>query len=142
MSSGVGHFVPKLYYAVTPLFILLDYVWNINVRVAILDAEPLYKGLYYGFCIFCGVAVYLLPRYSSVVAVFESGIILVMTALGPFILYARAISQMDDVLNTDLEAIGLVGPEHVVNLVLAGGIALYTFRRSINELADIRERYL
>jgi hypothetical protein len=142
MSSGVRNFVPKLYYAVTPVFILLDYFWGINIRVAILDSEPLYKGFYYGFCILCGVAVYFIPRYSSVVAVFESAIILVMTALGPFILYARAISQMDDVLNTDLEAIGLVGPEHVVNFVLVGVIALYTFRKSLDELADIRERYL
>ena len=142
MSSGAGNFVPKLYYAITPIFILLDYLWHINVRVAILDTEPLYKGLYYGFCIFCGVAVYLMPRYSSVVAVFESAIIIVMTILGVFIQYARTISQMDDVLNTDFETIGLVGPEHVVNLVLIGVIAIFTFRKSLDELANIRERYL
>ena len=142
MSSGVGNFVPKLYYAITPVFILLDYVWHINIRVAILDSEPLYKGLYYGFCIFCGVLVYIIPKCSAIVAFFESGIIFAMTVLGIFIPYARAISQMDDVLNADIQTISIVSPPQVVNLVLAVGIAFYTFRRSVDELANIRERYL
>jgi len=142
MSSGVGNFVPKLYYTITPVFILLDYIWHINVRVAILDSEPLYKGLYYGFCIFCGVLVYIIPKCSAIVAFFESGIIFAMTVLGIFIPYARAISQMDDVLNADIQTISIVSPPQVVNLVLAVGIAFYTFRRSVDELANIRERYL
>ena len=142
MSSGVRNFVPKLYYAITPVFILLDYVCHINVRVAILDSEPLYKGLYYGFCVLCGVLVYIIPGYSSIVAFFESGIILGMTILGIFIPYVRAISQMDDILNTDIQTISIVGPPHVVNLVLAVGIAFYTFRSSLNELADIKEHFI
>lgn len=142
MNSGVGNFVPKLYYTITPVFILLDYIWHINVRVAILDSEPLYKGLYYGFCIFCGVLVYIIPKCSAIVAFFESGIIFAMTVLGIFIPYARAISQMDDVLNADIQTISIVSPPQVVNLVLAVGIAFYTFRRSVDELENIRERYL
>jgi len=124
------------------VFILLDYIWHINVRVAILDSEPLYKGLYYGFCILCGVLVYIIPKCSAIVAFFESGIIFAMTVLGIFIPYARAISQMDDVLNADIQTISIVSPPQVVNLVLAVGIAFYTFRRSVDELANIRERYL
>ena len=142
MSSGVGHFVPKLYYAITPVFILLDYLWHINVRVAILDSEPMYKGLYYGFCIFCGIMVYIVPMYSAVVAFFESGIILGMTILGMFIPYARAISQMADVMNADIQTISIVSPPHVINLVLAVSIAFYTFRRSLDELANIKEHFI
>lgn len=142
MSSGVGNFVPKLYYAVTPVFILLDYLWHINVRVAILDSEPLYKSLYYGFCVFCGIMVYIVPWCSSIVAFFESGIILIMTILGLFIPYARAISQMDDVLNADIQTISVMGPPHIINLVFAGGIAFYTFRRSLDEMANIKEHFI
>ena len=134
MSSGVGNFVPKLYYTITPVFILLDYVWHINIRVAILDSEPLYKGLYYGFCIFCGVLVYIIPKCSAIVAFFESGIIFAMTVLGIFIPYARAISQMDDVLNADIQTISIVSPPQVVNLVLAGGVAVLTFKKSLSVL--------
>jgi hypothetical protein len=142
MDSGVGNFVPKLYYAITPLFILLDYFWGINIRVAILDSEPMYKGLYYGFCIFCGIMVYIVPWCSAIVALVESAIILGMTILGVFMQYAQAILQVDDVLNADIQTISIVGPPHVINLVLAGGIALYTLRRSINELANIREHFI
>ena len=134
MSSGVRNFIPKLYYAVTPLFILLDYVWDINVRVAVLDSKPLYKGLYYGFCVFCGIMVYIVPRCSAVVALFESAFIFIMTILGIFISYVQAILQMDDVLNADIQTISIVGPPQIVNLILAGGMSLLTFKMSLNEL--------
>jgi len=134
MKSGISDIIPKLYYAVTPVFILLDYVWHINVRVAILDSKPLYKGLYYGFCVLCGIAVYVVPRCSSVVALAESIIIFVMTVLGVFIEYTQAILQMDDILNTDIQTVSIVGPPDVINLVLAGGMALLTFKKSLSEL--------
>jgi glucan phosphoethanolaminetransferase (alkaline phosphatase superfamily) len=134
MNSDQKVFVPKLYYAVTPVFILLDYVWHINVRVVVLDSYPLYKGLYYGFCVLCGVFVYVVPRCSSVVALVESAILFTMTILGIFISYAHAILQMDDVLNADIQTISIVIPPQVINLVLAGGMALWTFKRSLREL--------
>ena len=62
--------IASLYYYATPVFILLDYFGGVNVRVAVLDAMPLYKNLYYGFCILCGVGVYALPRLTPVVALF------------------------------------------------------------------------
>jgi hypothetical protein len=142
MSSSARNFIPKLYYAITPVFFLLDYFLHINVRVTVLDSEPLYKGLYYGFCIFCGVVVYIIPWCSSIVALVESVIIIVMTILGIFIQYARTISQTDDILNMDFETIGLIGPEQVVNLAIVAVIASCTFSKSLSELKDIRERYL
>jgi len=131
MSSSAGHFVPKLYYAITPVFILLDYFWNINVRVAILDSEPLYKGLYYGFCIFCGVVVFIIPQCARVVTLLESSIIFVMTIVGLFIPYARAISQMDDILNSDILTAGIIEPQHIVNLVLAGAVSLFIIKLNL-----------
>jgi len=134
MRISISQLVPKLYYAITPLFILLDYIWNINVRVMVLDSQPLYKGLYYGFCILCGVIVYLIPRFSAVVALAESAVIFTMTILGIFISYVQAILQMDDVLSAELETVSIVGPPHLVNLVLAGGMAVLTFKMSLHEL--------
>jgi hypothetical protein len=134
MRSDVRNFIPKLYYAVTPLFILLDYVWHINVRVAVLDSEPLYKGLYYGFCILCGVAVYVVPRCSSVVALVESVIVFSMTVLSVFVPYVQVILQMDDILNADFQNVGILSVPYIVNLVLAGGMAALTFKKSLYEL--------
>ena len=134
MNSDLRAFVPKLYYAVTPVFILLDYVWHINVRVAVLDSQPLYKGLYYGFCVLCGVVVYVVPRCSSIVALVESAILFMMTVLGIFISYTQAILQMDDVLSADIQTISIVSPPKIINIILAGGMALWTFKRSLREL--------
>lgn len=134
MSSGVRHSIPKLYYTITPLFILLDYVWNINVRVAVLDSAPLYKGLYYGFCILCGVVIYIVPQCTSVVALVESAIIFTMTVLSVFVPYVQTIVQIDDILNSEIQNVSIVNVPHIVNLVLAGGMAALTFNKSLRVL--------
>ncbi len=131
MITGGRFIIPRLYYIITPLFILLDYFWGINIRVAILDSEPLYKGLYYGFCVLCGVVVFVVPQCARVVTLFESSIIFVMTVIGLFIPYARAISQMDDILNSDISTACIVEPPHIVNLVLAGVVSLFTLKMNL-----------
>ena len=128
MITGGRFVIPRLYYVLTPLFVLLDYFWGINIRVAILDSEPLYKGLYYGFCVLCGVVVFVVPQCARVVTLLESSIIFVMTVVGLFIPYARAISQMDDILNSDILTAGIVEPPHILNLVLAGAVSLFTIK--------------
>ena len=134
MSSGVRYFIPKLYYTITPLFILLDYVCGINVRTVVLDSETVYKGLYYGFCILCGVVIYIIPRLSPVVALVESSIIFMMTVLSVFIPYVETIVQMDNILDADIQYLSILGPSYFVNLVLSGGMAALTFNKSLNVL--------
>ena len=77
MSGLVRYSIPRLYYLVTPAFILLDYFGGINVRVAVLDDMPVYKNLYYGFCVLCGVAVYFRARSRILVSVVETERLLV-----------------------------------------------------------------
>ncbi len=134
MNFGVKHLIPKLYYTITPLFILLDYVWGINVRAVVLDSEPMYKGLYYGFCVLCGVVIYIVPRLSPVVALVESTIIFMMTVLSVFIPYVQSIVQMDNILDADLQYASIVSVPYIVNLVLAGGMAAFTFNKSLRVL--------
>ncbi len=130
----MGNFVPKLYYAITPVFILLDYFWGINIRVAVLDNYPLYKGLYYGFCILCGVIIFIVPRSSSIVTLIESIIVIMLTVLGVLLPYIQALTQAIDILNTDFENISIVHPQYIINLFLAGGIAFLTFHKSLRDL--------
>ena len=131
MTKRAVNFIPKLYFAITPLFILLDYTCGINIRVAVLDDKPLYKGLYYAFCLLCGVTVYLVPRYSSIITFVESTIIIFMTVLGFLIPYIQILEQMDDILNADLQ---YVSPPHIINLSIAGVIASFTLRKSLREI--------
>lgn len=134
MIKRGSHLVPKLYYAVTPVFILLDYIWGINIRVAVLDNYPLYKGLYYGFCIFCGVLIFLVPRSSSIVTLIESITVIMMTVLGVVLPYIQAYRQALDITNADFENINIIHPQYIINLVLAGWIAVFTFHKSLREL--------
>jgi hypothetical protein len=140
MSIHSGHTIPRLYYYITPLFILLDYFGGINVRVAVLDSMPLYKNLYYGFCIFCAFGMYIRPRYSAVVALFESSIIFLMTVLGVFLPYVQVVMQGDDILNANWEAADAFTVPRITNLLLSGIIALFAFHGSLRTLGISDDR--
>jgi hypothetical protein len=129
------HFIPRWYYYATPLFILLDCITGINVRVAALDSMPLYKYAYYGFCILCGLCIYIFPRYSPIVALFESTINVIMMVLLLFIPYVLLFSNTEDILSTDSPVVQMFTPQRIVNLGLAGFVAVFAFRASINKLA-------
>ncbi len=135
------HVVPRFYYYATPAFILLDYFGGINVRVAILDSSPVYKNLYYGFCIVCGVGVFALPRLTPVVTLFESSILFLMTVLSIYLPYIRFITQTDDILSADMSTVAGFDVPCIVNLVLAAGMAAIGFRGSVSELQLVRARH-
>ena len=126
--------IPKLYYYITPLFILLDYLGGVNIRAAVLDSMPMYKNLYYGFCIFCAAGIYFRPRFSAVVALFESTIMVLMTVLSVFLPYVRILMQTDDVLNENWDITSAFTIPRIVNLILAGTIAIFAFHGSIRAL--------
>ncbi len=136
MSQFVRYSIPRLYYLVTPAFILLDYFGGINVRVAVLDGMPVYKNLYYGFCVLCGVAVYFLPEYSAVVALVESPVNLLITILGIVLPYFERIKQFDDILNTNWSPVPDLSTQYVTNLLLAAGISAFAFHHANEVLSD------
>jgi hypothetical protein len=137
MSFGFRNSVARWYFYITPLFILLDYFWGVNVRVSALDSVPLYKNLYYGFCILCGICMYIVPRYSAVVALFESSINFMMVVLGIFVPYVQTILYMDDILNADFKAMeASLNAQSIVNLLIVGSCVILTFRKSIETIAE------
>lgn len=131
MSIDIRHTIVKLYYYITPAFILLDYLGGINVRVAVLDSMPLYKNLYYGFCILCALAMFFLHRYTAVIVLFESTAIFAMTVLGVFVPYIQVITHGDDILNSNWEGVDAFTIARIVNLLMAGAIAACAFRGSV-----------
>jgi hypothetical protein len=128
----------RWYFYITPVFILLDYLLGINVRVSALETMPLYKNLYYGFCILCGVCMYIIPRYSAVVALFESSINIMMLVLGIFLPYIRIVTElMDDVLGADFTALEeAFKVQPMVNLFIVASCLILTFRKSIETIAE------
>ncbi len=134
MGTCARYSVPSVYYYVTPLFVLLDYAGGISIRAAVLDSAPLYKNLYYGFCILCGVGVYALPRLTPVVALFESSINFLMTVLAIFLPYIRFITETDDFLTANLPTVAGFDAPHIANIILAGGIAVLGFHGSLRAM--------
>ena len=127
------YFIAKWYYYATPLFILLDYLAGINVRVSALDAMPLHKNAYYGFCILCGLCMYIFPRYSPVVALLESAInyvLMILLLLRPYIYFL----MQEDIIGQDWQNVETLSPEHITNLALAAVVAALAFKASINKL--------
>jgi len=128
----------RWYFYITPLFIVLDYFCGLNVRIAALDSMPTYKNLYYGFCVLCGVSMFIISRYSAVVALFESIINFMMLVFGIFSQYSQIVTTfMDDVLGADFKAIeDSLRIESIANLAIVGFCLILTFRASIDTIAE------
>jgi hypothetical protein len=135
MKTYNKYFIPKWYYYATPLFILLDYLAGINVRVSALDAMPLYKNIYYGCCILCGIYIYIFPNHSPVVALCESAINILMMILLLFLPYVRLIMQ-EDILNADWQLADMFDVQRFSNILIVAYIAILAFRANISELAE------
>ncbi len=135
MSESRAYWLPRLYYLVTPAFIALDYWMGVNVRVAVLDGMPLYKNLYYGFCVVCGAVVYLLPVSSPFVALCESSVNILLTILALFLPYVQNLQRLAD-LEGDWKAAETFSTEGAVNLVMAATMAVIAFVQSNKALSD------
>jgi hypothetical protein len=135
MEPSGRYSIPRLYYLVTPAFIALDYWMGVNVRVAVLDGLPLYKNLYYGFCMLCGVVVFLLPVSSPFVALGESSVNVLLTILALFLPYVQNLQRLAD-LEGNWTPVETFSAEGAVNLVLAGTIAVIAFVQGSKTLSD------
>ena len=142
MNIEAKQTIPKWYYYITPLFILLDYVWGISIRVTMFDSMPQYKKLYYGFCILCGVFIYAVPKLTPAVALFESSINFLVTVMAVFMPYINFITKTDDFLTTDLPTVAGFDAPHIINIILAGAIAILGFHGSIRMLGIHSKRPL
>ncbi len=131
--------IPRLYYLMTPAFILLDYAAGVNVRTAALDGMPLQKNLYYGFCVLCGVIVFVAPRASAVVAIFESIIIVLITMLSMLRPIIEALEQVAN-LEGDWRAAETIGFEGGTNVLMATMIAVIAFRSALAAVAAVSDK--
>ena len=137
MSFGFRNSIARWYFYITPLFILLDYVLGVNVRVNALESMPLYKNLYYGFCILCGVCMYIVPRYSAVVTLFESIINFGMIVFSIFMPYIQNMMYAEDILNADFKAMEeAINAQSIMNLVIVGSFVVLTFQKSIKTIQE------
>ncbi len=110
------------------MFLLLDYVVGLNVRLAFLETWPLWRAAYYGFCFLCLALMIWRPAWTTLIGSFESLVTLVALI---FSMAIRTLVVTDQMIETGT---GYVTVEEVTNFMLAGGIAYLAWVRGINQL--------
>ena len=106
------------YYAATVIFIALDYVLGINVRLAFFDTAPVFKAFYYGLCLTCLALIIKWPAWRAWIATGESllalSLLIITTA-------TRIIVVTDEMIESGR---GFVTMSELANFTLSAG-ALY-----------------
>ena len=116
------------YYGATVFFLLLDYVFGVNVRLAFLDALPAAKLAYYGICFVCFALMLWRPRWTTLIGTFESLVTLIA------LIFAMAIRVMvpNDAIFEENGA--FVTIQEVINFVIAGSVAYLAWLKGLKQL--------
>lgn len=118
----------QAYYAATIVFLMLDYGAGFNVRIAGLEGFPQLKAGYYLVIFAClGITLWR-PRWSMAVGIVES--LATMVTL----IFSVALRSMFLAGHVPGTAAGFVGIAELVNFVIVGSIAWYTWQRGMANL--------
>ena len=119
-----------VYYAATAVFVVLDFVFGLNIRVAFLESLPTARIGYYGVCFACFALTVWRPRWSVLIGAFESLVTLSALILS---LGMRALLAADLALS---DGPGPVTLSEIVNFLISGSIAYVAWGRGIREFHD------
>lgn len=115
----------SLYYLSTPLFAVLDFAWDVPVRVAGLGA-PWQRGAYYLVLVLLGVLCRARPRAGPWVGMAESSVNLVLLLLAILL----PIWSMPDAVLTGVTPAPVMGGVGLANAFLSGLVLVASFHRS------------
>lgn len=113
------------YYVATVLFLLLDMLVGLNVRIAFFDASIPLRAGYYCVCFACLGLMLWRPLWTAVISAFESLVTLVALIVS---FGTRAILVSDALLEGRDPAITM--PE-IVNFLMSGSIAYVAWTRGM-----------
>lgn len=117
-----------LYYAATIVFVVLDYLVGINVRIAFLEPWPLARLAYYGLCFGCLVLVLWKPAWAVLTAAIESLAAVVALTVA---MALRVMIVTDEMIEMGT---GFVTHEEIVNYLISGGVAYFAWYRAVKGL--------
>ena len=118
------------YYAATAVFLILDYVVGINVRVAFLDTMPTARLGYYGVCFACLGAMLLRPASATLIGTIESLVTLVALILGTG---ARVMVPNDPIFAGNA---GIVTLQEMINFLISGSMAYLSWVKGMRKLVN------
>lgn len=116
----------RIYYAATLLFVILDYFWNINVRLAFLEAWPEMRILYYLLCFVCLGLIIWRPGWGLWIGTIESmlSLSLLIVTMG-----VRVMTISEQMLKAGT---GLVTMSEITNFIIVGGAAWVAYMRGVH----------
>lgn len=117
-----------LYYAATILFLLLDFGFNFNVRLAFLEPYPDWRVTYYGFCFVCLAAVLWRPATALFVGTVESLITMVALIMH---MWLRVMAMTHGTFEASSEMVTM--PE-IYNFMISGSFAYFTWSQGMKAL--------
>ena len=119
-----------LYYAATILFLLLDFVLGVNVRVAFLEPFPSARMAYYLVCFGLFALMLWRPGWTLAIATIES---LVAVVALTFSMALRVMVVTDEMIET---GVGFVTTEEIFNYLIVAGIAYFSWVRGVTSLKE------
>jgi hypothetical protein len=117
-----------LYYAATMLFLLLDFVLGVNVRVAFLEPFPMARLAYYLICFVLFALMLWRPGWALLIGTIES--LFAVVAL-TFSMALRVMIVTDEMIET---GVGFVTTEEIFNYLIVGGIAYLSWAQGVKSL--------
>jgi hypothetical protein len=123
----------SLYYAATIVFLLLDYGFNVNVRIAALEAYPGMRAGYYLVIFACFGLMIWRPSWATAIGVVESLATLVALIMN---MALRSMIVTDQMLET---GVGFITTAEIVNFMISGSIAWFSWQRGMTALFGKRE---
>ncbi len=105
-------------YALTPLFVLADWVFGENVRAVGLAGFPGLRAVYYAACVGCFALARYRPSWAAAVGVAESTFNLLLLLLSVFLPYYALIESVGE----SGGGANPFSPEFMLNFAIAGGV--------------------
>ncbi|MDQ3997199.1 MAG: hypothetical protein M3303_09290 [Gemmatimonadota bacterium] len=100
----------------TPLFVALDFMYGVSLRVPFLDALPGAKALYYGLELACAVVITARPAWAATIGLAESSLNIALLVLSTAAAY---LAVLESAASPDAVIVNPFTPQAVTSLVLA-----------------------
>ena len=127
-SNAAPRRVLQAYYAATIVFLMLDYAFGINVRVAALESFPELRAGYYLVIFGCLGLMIWRPAWSTAVGVVESLATLIALIFGVAL---RSMLVSEQMLETGT---GFVSTAELLNFLISGSVAWFAWQRGMRQL--------
>ena len=118
----------RIYYLATVVFLLLDIILDLNIRVAFFESSPAVRACYYAVLFLCMALILWRPSWTVRISALESVFVLIALILN---MGMRTILVTDAMLEGGT---GFVTMPEIVNFMISGGIAYMAFTQGMREL--------